>query len=107
MTPAFSGRRSRREDDAVRLKRPDLFHRHLVVADDPDVRVQLSDHLVKVIGKTVVVVDEQDHRSTSSACFKALMTAAALLRHSSYSFSGTESATMPAPLRTNTFPFFL
>ena len=65
-----------------------------------------ADELKKVVGKTVVTVDEQDHGSTSWASSRARITALALFRHSSYSVSGTESATMPAPLRTKTRPFF-
>ena len=96
------------EDNARRVQRGNLFHRHGVVADDPDVRFQRTDELVQVIGKAVIVIDQQDHASSaSSACSMARTTAFALLMHSRYSLSGTESATMPAPLRTNTLPFFL
>ena len=38
---------------------------------------------------------------------RAFTTAFALLMHSLYSFTGTLSATIPAPERMNTLPFFL
>ena len=47
------------------------------------------------------------HSSKSSANFKASRHARALFKHSSNSFSATESATIPAPERTKIFPFFL
>ena len=94
-----------RQDDVIRPELPDFLHGHRVVADHPDVRVQRADELVEVVGKAVVVIDQQDHIVTASS--SARSEARALFRHSSYSFSGTESATMPAPLRTKTFPFFL
>src|SRR5699024_9516780 len=90
--------RSRREDDAVRMHGADFFHCHLIVPYDFDLRIKLPDHLVQVVGKTVIIIDQQYHRSTSSADFSASITAPALLMHSWYSFSGTESATIPAPL---------
>ena len=50
--------RSRREDDTVGRQRADLFYRKFIVADDPDVGIDLSDVLVKVVGKAVVIVDQ-------------------------------------------------
>ena len=73
-----------------------------------------SDQLKKVVCKAIVVINYQDHSRSpflyllvSQASFIAFTTALALFTHSSNSFSGTESATSPAPLLTNTLPFFL
>ena len=95
------------KDDPRRRELPDLLRGHFIVADDPDIRLDLAHQLIEVIGKAVVIVDQQDHNSSSCASSSARREARALFRLSSYSFSGTESATIPAPLRTNTFPFFL
>ena len=57
-------------------------------------------------GFDVIRAYEQDHTSTSASS-KAFSEAFALFMHSSNSFSGTESATMPAPDWTQTWPFFL
>ena len=52
--------------------------------------------LDEVVGERVVVVDQQDHRHRSaSARSMAASSAASLLRHSSCSAAGAESATMP------------
>ena len=94
------------EDDPFRLQRPDLFHRQFIVSNDLNVRTELAGQLIEVIGKAVIVVNQQDHSSTSCASSSALRDARALFIHSSNSCSGTESATIPAPLLTNTLPFF-
>ena len=70
------------EENAVRAQRPDLIDGHLVVADDPDLRLQLADKLVEVVGKTVVVVNQKDHSSASWASSSALSAARALFKHS-------------------------
>ena len=96
------------KDDPVRFQFPDLLNGHLVVPDYLDIRIQLSDQLIQVVGKAVIVVDQQCHPSISFPAFsREFSTARALFRHSSCSFSGTESYTIPAPERTNTLPFFL
>ena len=41
--------RSRRKDDMVRSKRPDLLHGHLIISDHPDIRVDLTDHLKQIV----------------------------------------------------------
>ena len=62
---------------------PDVRHRHLVVAYHLDVRAEAPHQLVEVVGKAVIVVDEQNHRSLSFwANSRARTTAFALLMHS-------------------------
>ena len=80
------------EDDPVRLQRPDFLQGHFIVPDHADVRIQLADELKQVIGKTVIIINQQRHPSISSPdCTSEFSTARALFRHSSCSFSGTES----------------
>ena len=50
----------------VGLKRPDLLCRHFIVSDDFYFRIDLSDELIEVIGKTVIIVDQQNHTDPSS-----------------------------------------
>ena len=84
--------RTGRKDDPVRFQFPDLLNGHLVVPDYLDIRIQLSDQLIQVVGKAVIVVDQQRHPSISFPAFsREFSTARALFRHSSCSFSGTES----------------
>ena len=95
--------RSRRNDQVIRMQGFEAFHRHFIVADDLNVRIQLPDELVEIIGKTVVIIDEYNHLSIPPlARFKAMTTALALFRHSWCSCCGTLSATMPAPEQAKT-----
>ena len=95
------------EDQMAGGQAADLFHTQLIVAHYPNVGVEAADELIEIVGKAVIVIDQQNHRSASfCASSSAFTTALALLIHSKYSFSGTESATIPAPDRINTFPFF-
>ena len=81
-----------------------------VVADDADVGAGGLQRLDEVEGEAVVVVDDQDHvvasagsrgvSGTPAACSMARRRAAALCSVSSNSDSGTEPATMPAPVWT-------
>ena len=57
----------RRKDDVRRVQSADLVQGPLIVADDPDAGVQLAHQLVEVIGKAVVVVDQQRHKPSSCA----------------------------------------
>src|SRR5437016_2641750 len=50
-----------RDHDALRLFRGDLIERDLVVAADFELFAQLAEELRQVIGKRIVVVDQQDH----------------------------------------------
>jgi hypothetical protein len=90
------------EHDGFRGHGCGLLHRDRIVPYDADVGIEGADELVEVVGKTVVIVNKQE---SSGIPPRAFTTAAALLMHSRYSFAGTESATMPAPLRTKTLPF--
>ena len=60
-----------------------------------------------IIGKAVIIIDQYYHSSPSCAVSIACTTALALLQHSWNSFSGTLSATIPAPDRMQISPFFL
>ena len=92
-----------REHDRRRLQRGDAWHVDRVVAHHLHLRAQRAHHLHEIVGERIVVVDHQDHDS-SSANLTASNTAFDLLMVSSYSFSGSESATMPAPARIVTRP---
>ena len=99
--------RSGGKNDGFRLHGFQLFHRDPVISDDLNIRPDASDQLVQVIRKAVIIIDQHDHDSIpSSAFFTASTTALALFKHSWYSLSGMLSATMPAPDRAYTFPFF-
>src|SRR6266851_8566491 len=105
--------RTRRNDDEIRRNVTDPVDGDGVVADDRYVGAQLAQVLVQVVGKAVVVIDQQHarraHATTSSftadgarpsmrsASATADNTALALLSVSWYSVGGSESATMPAP----------
>ena len=95
------------EHQRVRLHGRKGLDRAGVIADDPQIGFDRTDQLIKVIGKAVVVINQYDHRRPSCASSSAWTTARALFRHSINSFSGTLSATMPAPDWTHTRPFFL
>lgn len=71
-----------------------------VVSIDLANLTQFTKVLNQVIGEGIIVIDQKDHRSPSPASSMALKTARALFRVSSYSFSGIESATIPAPVWT-------
>lgn len=78
------------------------------IADYLDFRLDGRRLLEQVIGKRIVIVDQENHYpSTSEARSMAFMTAFALFALSIYSLYGTESATMPPPACTVTMPFFL
>src|SRR5438094_935026 len=70
------------------------------LAHDLERRAQLAQVLDEVIGKGIVVVDDQDHRSVPAASRSARIIPRALEQVSSHSVFGSESATMPAPTCT-------
>ena len=71
------------EDDFLRSQGLDLRNGHLVVADDPDIRLNGANELIEVVGKAVVIIDEQDHKSASfCARSRASTTARALFTRS-------------------------
>ena len=80
-----------------------LLHRDLVVAAHVDFRAENQERLHQVVGEGIVVVDQQQshvhwhaHRP-SAASLSARAIAPLLASTSSYSVTGTLSATMPAP----------
>ena len=97
----------RRDDDATGAKSHRFVGGHRIVAAYLDLGAESGEQLDQVVGERIVVVDDEDHATTaaetpSPLCMPAASSSAwcnalALWRHSSYSDSGTESATMPAP----------
>src|SRR4030095_16398949 len=94
----YGSSRSGRNDDARGLEALDFFDRDLVVAMNAKLLTQLAKVLHEVVGEGVVVIDHQNH-SSNPRCARliARIKARDLLTVSMYSFSGTESATMPPP----------
>src|SRR5262249_9104851 len=90
--------RSGRNDDARGFESLDFFDSDLVVAMNAQLLSQLAKVLHEVVGEGVVVIDHQNH-SSNPRCARliARIKARDLLTVSMYSFSGTESATMPPP----------
>ncbi len=101
---ALGPARSRRDHDRAGPQRDDLVRLEAIVARDPDVGVQPAQGLDEVERERVVVVDHEDHANHSRARSIARKSAAALASASAYSFSATESATMPAPACTRQSP---
>ncbi|AFK18392.1 hypothetical protein HFX_0668 [Haloferax mediterranei ATCC 33500] len=109
--------RAGRDDDAIRVDVTDIIGRKRVVAVDDHVVGELAHVLHEIVGERVVVVDDEDagHWSVStdwsastptvifaqspSASLIAVTRARAFASVSSYSRSGSESWTMPAPTR--------
>src|SRR6185437_5111592 len=93
------GAGTRRNDQSRGLQGFDPGQGHLIVAADLDGLSQLAEVLGEVVGERVVVVEEEDHgnQRPARAISRARIMAPALLTHSMYSLSGTESATTPAP----------
>ncbi len=88
----------RRDQQGLRFYRLDFFRCDFVASHDADVRVKHPYTLAEVIGKAVVIIQKENH---SSAAFRiASSTARALFSVSRHSFSGTLSATIPAPACT-------
>ena len=98
---------ARRQNDGLRLHLPDFLKGERVVADHTDFRINAPDILIQIVREAVVIIYQQNHSNPSSAIRMASTTARALFTHSWYSFSGTLSATIPAPDCTHTLPFFL
>src|SRR5882672_1294776 len=99
------GAGSRGNDDALRAHRPDVRGSDLVVAGDLDLGSQFLQILHEVPGERIVVVDHEDHGASHvsrpfATISAARNTALALACVSRHSFSGTESATIPAPAWT-------
>lgn len=93
------------EHDPVRILPEDLLACDRIVPHDLDA-IEGAQQLVQIVREAVVVVDQKGgHSNPSDARWMASTTALALLMHSLYSFSGIESATIPAPDLTKTLPF--
>src|SRR5665213_1632289 len=91
----------RRDHDALAAHRCHLGHRRRVVAHNFHVGAQLAEVLHQVVSKRIVVVDDENHAyNPCCASSRAVMSARALSRVSSYSAVGFESMTMPAPAWT-------
>ena len=100
--------RTGRKDDMRGIQALDFADGERVVAHYLHIRLDGRRLLEQVIGKRIVIVDQENHYpSTSDARSMALITAFALFALSIYSLCGTESATMPPPACTVTVPFFL
>src|SRR5215470_10288808 len=95
---SYGSSRSGRNDDARGVEALDFFDSDLVVAMNTQLLAKLAKVLDEVVGEGVVVVDHQNH-SSNPRCARliARIKARDLLTVSMYSFSGTESATMPPP----------
>ena len=48
----------RRKNYMIGLQIPDLLCRHFIVADNPDIRLNLTDDLIEVIGKAIIVINQ-------------------------------------------------
>ena len=103
----FRTSRARGKDQGFRLHGLQLFDGHFIISYDLDIRFHRTDQLVNIIGKAIIIIDQYYHSSPSCAVSIACTTALALLQHSWNSFSGTLSATIPAPDRMQISPFFL
>ena len=98
--PGFFWRaRTWRNDDPVWPEVFNLLQGDLVVPIHAHIFTQLTQILHQVVGEGIVIVDHQEHDATPacSANSMAFIMARALLQVSSYSCSGFESATIPAP----------
>src|SRR5258705_5148053 len=89
--------RTRRDHDALGSLGDDGVTAERVVAHDLERRAQLTEVLDEVVGKGIVVVDDEDHRSVLAASRSARIMPRALELFSSHSVFGSESATIPAP----------
>src|SRR5258708_5727097 len=96
--------RSRRDTDSVRMHLANLIQSNLVVAFNDEIRSELAKILDQVVGKGIVIVDDQHHMAW--ALSMARNKAIALLTHSWCSDSGTESSTTPQPAWAKAIPSF-
>ena len=83
----------------IRRKSFNFSQGDLVVAVDANIGSELPEILHEVVGEGIVVVYQQYpfHDSPPAAKSSASLSAALLANTSACSFSGTLSATMPAP----------
>src|ERR1700687_5265644 len=98
--PSFIRRsRSRRNADFFGVQLLNLIDGCPVIPADHQFRAEFAKILNQVVGERVVVIQYQDHNICSARSI-AQKVAMALLTLSSYSSSGTESATTPPPACT-------
>ena len=67
------------KDNAFGMKRADFFDGHLIIADHLKIGIDLTDQLVEIVGKTIVIIDQKYHRSASCASSRERSVAFALL----------------------------
>lgn len=95
------------DDDTIGVRLDNIVDAQRIVSHHAYIGIDRPQQLIQVEGEAVSAVYQEDHRIPSFSATSALTTAAALLMHSWFSLAGSLSATMPAPLRTKTRPFFL
>src|SRR6266702_5522781 len=89
---------SRRNDNTRGFQSLDFFERDLIISKYAQVFAQLAKILHEVISKGIVVIDDDNHISNPRwARLIARIRSRDLFTVSVYSFSGTESATIPPP----------
>ena len=62
--------RPRRNHNALRRQRLDLFDRDLVVAPNFHLRAQFAQELHQVVGKRIVIVEDKDHGMAELHCIQ-------------------------------------
>src|SRR5262249_36303680 len=96
---------SRRNTNLLRAQLFNLAKVRLIVPLYHQLRPKLTKILNQVVSKRIVVIDNKDHKN-SCARSMARNVALALLTLSSYSKSGSESATTPPPACTKAMSSF-
>ena len=97
--------RAGRDANPLRRHLFNLTDRDAIIAPDHGILTKLAEILDEVVGKGVVIINDQNHEfkgfgMVAVASSIARMTPLALLTVSSNSASGEESATIPAPAWT-------
>src|SRR5688572_6558646 len=90
--------RARRDTDPLRVQGFEFGDGGFVVPFHGHVATEHAEVLDEIVGKRIVVIDDQQHAAYSSvARLRASTIAIALFTVSWYSLAGSESATIPAP----------
>src|SRR5690606_13084132 len=97
--------RAGREDDPFRVLIPHLLKR-CITGNRERYTPQLTDQLIEVIGKAVITVDDSHPHGPPPLFPTAFTIARAFCTVSWNSRSGTESATIPAPVENSALPPF-
>src|SRR5262249_35311527 len=90
-------------NDTRRFQAIDFFRRDLIVSEYAKVFPKLAQILYEVVCKRIVIIDNDNHIYNPNPRWARLIArirARDLFTVSMYSFSGTESATMPPPAWT-------